>query len=101
MSEFFIYTPLLTQERGKGVSYDIDMYFVYMLLCEDGSYYTGITNNLEKRFKNHVSGKGARYTKIHKPVKIIYQQEFATKSEALKREWKLKKLTRIQKEELI
>lgn len=77
------------------------MWFVYILLCQDGSYYIGITNNLEKRFNDHVSGKGASYTRSHKPVKIVYKEKFLTKSDALKREWQLKKLTRLQKESLV
>ena len=65
-------------------------YFIYILLCSDGSFYTGSTNNVEKRFKDHTEGHGARYTKSHKPVKIIYKEEFVTKSDALKREAAIK-----------
>ena len=68
------------------------MYFVYILLCADGSLYTGSTNNIEKRFEAHKNGKGAAYTKSHKPIKIIYSQNFQTKGEALKREAEIKKL---------
>lgn len=77
------------------------MWFVYILLCNDGSYYIGSTNNLEKRFKDHVDGNGGRYTRSHKPLRIVYKEELATKSEALKREAQLKKLTRVKKEALI
>jgi len=76
------------------------MYYVYILLCRDGSYYTGSTNDVEKRFKDHLKGRGARYTKSHKPVKIIYEEKFNTKSEALKRETEIKKLSRNKKEAL-
>jgi len=76
------------------------MYFIYILLCADGSLYTGSTNNVKKRFKDHVSGKGARYTKSHKPIKIIYTEEFTTKSEALKREAAIKKMGRHEKQVL-
>lgn len=76
-------------------------YFVYMLLCQDNSYYTGSTNNIEKRFKDHLEGRGARYTKSHKPIKIIYKEEFATKSQALKRESEIKSWPRKKKENLI
>ena len=61
-------------------------WFVYVLLCENGSLYRGYTNDLEKRFAAHISGKGAKYTRMHKPVKIIYSEEFETKEEAMKRE---------------
>lgn len=77
------------------------MYYVYILSCKDGSYYTGSTNNVEKRFKDHLAGKGARYTKSHKPEKIIYREEFSTKSEALKREIEIKKWPRQMKEKLV
>ena len=72
-----------------------------MLLCQDDSYYTGSSNNIEKRFKDHISGKGARYTKSHKPIKIVYKEKFATKSEALKREAEIKSWSRKKKENLI
>lgn len=76
-------------------------YFVYMLLCADGSFYTGSTYNIGKRFAKHVSGKGASYTRSHKPVKVVYSEELPDKSSALKREAQLKKLTHIQKLSLI
>lgn len=66
------------------------MWFVYVLLCRDGSLYTGISDNPEKRLADHINGKGGRYTRSHKPRKIIYQEKFLTKSEALKREFEIK-----------
>jgi putative endonuclease len=77
------------------------MYYVYILRCEGGSFYTGSTNDVEKRFKDHLSGKGAKYTKSHKPEKLIYQENFKTKSQALKREIEIKSLSRRDKEVLI
>jgi len=78
------------------------MYFVYILLCsKGGSFYTGSTNDVEKRFNDHVNGRGAKYTKSHKPVKIIYTEEFETKSEALKREAEIKRLSKTLKTALI
>lgn len=73
------------------------MWFVYVLLCEDNSLYTGSTNNLEKRFLDHKNGKGGKYTRSHKPLKLIYKEEFATKSEALKREIEIKSWNRRKK----
>lgn len=73
------------------------MWFVYILLCEDNSLYTGISNNLEKRFLDHKNGKGGRYTRSHKPLKLIYSEELLTKSEALKRERQLKGWSREKK----
>ena len=77
------------------------MYYIYILRCRDGSFYTGSTNDVEKRFKDHLEGHGARYTKSHKPEKIIYREKFTTKSEALKREAEIKKMPRKKKEFLI
>jgi putative endonuclease len=73
------------------------MYFVYILECIDGSYYTGSTNDIVKRFKNHIDGKGGRYTRSHKPIKVIYKENFKTKSDALKREIQIKKFTKKEK----
>ncbi len=77
------------------------MWFVYILKCVDGSLYTGSTNNIEKRFKDHLSGKGARYTKSHKPDSVVYQESFSSKSLALKREAEIKKLPKSQKVNLV
>lgn len=73
------------------------MWFVYILLCKDGSLYTGVSNNLEKRFLDHKNGKGGHYTKSHKPVKLIYQEQSPTQSEALKRERQIKGWNREKK----
>jgi putative endonuclease len=73
------------------------MWHVYILLCSDKSLYTGATNNLEKRFLSHQNGKGAAYTRSHKPLKIVYSEEFGTKSEALKREIEIKSWSREKK----
>jgi len=66
------------------------MYCVYVLLCADMSLYTGITNNLERRFEEHKNKKGGRYTRSHIAKKIIYIEEQMTKSAALKREKQIK-----------
>ena len=73
------------------------MWYVYILLCGDNSFYTGITNNLKKRFSDHKSGRGGRYTRSHKPIKIIHQEQFLTKSAALKREIEIKSWKRERK----
>ena len=73
------------------------MWFVYIILCEDRSFYTGITNNLEKRLAEHKSGKGGRYTRSHKPLKIIYSEQLLTQSEALKREIEIKSWSKKEK----
>ncbi len=73
------------------------MWSVYVLLCEDGSFYTGITNNLSKRFEAHQQGLGAKYTRSHKPVKIVFEEPYDSRSEALKREYQIKLWSREEK----
>lgn len=75
-------------------------YFVYVVLCEGGGYYTGHAKNVEKRVKQHVKGNGARYTKMHKPKKVVYVEECATKRAAMKRERQIKRLRRDEKRKL-
>ena len=77
------------------------MWFVYILLCKDNSYYTGISNNVKKRFKDHKNGMGGAYTRSHKPIKLIYQETCIDKSSALKREAQIKKWSKTKKEGLI
>lgn len=76
-------------------------WFIYILQCADKSLYTGITNDLEKRLVAHNDGKGAKYTKVRLPVKIVYQKKVKTRSEALIEEAVMKKLTRQEKLNLI
>lgn len=73
------------------------MWCIYILFCSDNSLYTGSTNNLEKRFLVHLSGKGGRYTKSHKPLRVVYSEKFETKSEALRREIEIKGWSRQMK----
>ena len=77
------------------------MYFVYLIQCEDGSIYTGITTNLERRFKEHKNKAGGHYTRAHKVEKILCAEKYPTRSEALKREAQIKKLRRKEKLKLI
>ena len=74
---------------------------VYMLLCDDNTIYTGITNDLKKRFENHISGKGAKYLRGRKPLEIVYTENFKNRSMATIREIEIKKLNRREKEILI
>lgn len=68
---------------------------------ENDSLYCGYTDDVEKRFQAHIEGRGAKYTKAHKPVKIVYKKEFDTKSEAMKEEYRIKHLPRKEKIALI
>ncbi len=77
------------------------MNYTYIVKCADGTYYTGWTNQLEKRLKAHNEGKGAKYTKNRGPVELVYYEAFETKQEAMSREWQIKQLSRTQKKALI
>ena len=74
---------------------------VYILECSDGSFYTGISNNVEARINTHNASKGAKYTKSRLPVTLVFQENTFNKSESLRREIEIKKLTRKKKRELI
>ncbi|MEG1158553.1 MAG: MmcQ/YjbR family DNA-binding protein [Christensenellaceae bacterium] len=79
----------------------IQPHYVYILLCRDGSLYTGWTTDLQHRLHAHQEGKGAKYTKSRLPVKLVYHETFEDKSSALKREYQIKQLTKAQKHALI
>jgi predicted GIY-YIG superfamily endonuclease len=76
-------------------------YYVYILRCKDGSYYTGHAKDVEKRFEMHKKGRGARYTRMHEPEKLVYLEEFESRSKAMKRERRIKTLSHNKKQQLI
>jgi putative endonuclease len=79
-----------------------DIWYVYMVRCSDGTLYTGITNNLEKRIEAHNSEKdGARYTRSRRPVKLVYAEQAGSRSAAAKLEYQLKKLPLSKKKEFV
>lgn len=75
--------------------------YTYILICADGTLYTGWTNDLEKRLAAHNSGKGGKYTRARLPVRLVYYEEFERKVDAQSREWHIKQLSREKKLELI
>ena len=78
------------------------MHYCYILECADGTYYTGYTTDLEKRLKAHNEGNnGAKYTRSRRPCRLVFSEGFETKTEALSREWHVKRLSRLEKEKLI
>lgn len=79
----------------------MDKHFVYIVKCKDQSLYTGYARDVETRVQLHNQGKGAKYTKARRPVVLVYQEMYETKSEALKREYQIKQLTRNEKLTLI
>ena len=80
----------------------MNMYYVYILECGDGSFYTGITNDLESRILPHngVRGVGAKYTRSRRPVTLFYSEVLATKGDALRREHEIKRMERREKQAL-
>ena len=77
------------------------MNYTYILQCADHSYYTGWTNDLEKRLAAHNAGTASKYTRSRRPIKLVYSCQSETKEDAMRKEWKIKQLTRKQKTALI
>jgi len=76
------------------------VFYVYILKCLDGSFYTGYTKDVEERTRQHQNGTGSRYTRIHKPESVVYTELFDSRSKAMKREREIKKLSHQQKLDL-
>ena len=74
---------------------------VYILRCADGTLYTGIAPDVEKRLQKHNEGKGAKYTRGRTPVELVYREEHPNRAEASKREYQIKQLSRAEKLDLI
>ncbi len=85
---------------NKEINHQEQTAYTYMVRCQEGSLYTGWTNNLEKRVKSHNEGKGAKYTRNRRPVELVYAEVHETKQEAMSREAKIKRFTKKEKEEL-
>ena len=77
------------------------MWYLYILRCKDGSLYTGITTDVEKRLEAHRAGKGAKYTRGRGPLELVYREECGDHSDALRREAEIKRLPREEKLKLI
>ena len=78
-----------------------DPWFLYILCCQDGTYYTGVTKDLERRLKMHNDGRASRYTRARRPVTLIYQEDCRGRAQALMRECAVKALSRKQKDQLV
>ena len=76
-------------------------WYLYILRCGDGTLYTGITNDVEKRLEAHRNGKGAKYTRGRGPLELVYRESCGSHSEALKREHQVKRLSRQEKQQMI
>ena len=76
-------------------------WYVYMLRCDDGTLYTGITNDLDRRVSAHQEGTGSKYTRSRRPVRLVLREAASSRGAALRREAEIRRLTRSQKLELI
>lgn len=76
-------------------------WFTYILRCEDGSLYTGATNHVIRRWHQHADGTGAKYTRSRRPRELVYVEAFENRSAACKREYRIKQMTKAEKEELV
>lgn len=85
------------------VAADLKQWFVYILRCADDSLYTGVTLDLDKRLNQHngIDKNGAKYTQARRPVQLVYQERSISRSDACKREYAIKSLSKQQKEQLI
>lgn len=93
------------REAGAGVAAEpsepSEPWFLYILECGDGSFYTGVTKDLERRLAQHRGGKASRYTRTHLPVKLVYSEVCESRTVALVRECAVKALPREKKERLV
>jgi len=78
-----------------------NQFFCYIVRCTDGTLYTGWTTDPQRRCKQHNLGSGAKYTRMHRPVELVYTEHLSNRSEAMKREFQIKHMKRAQKEKLI
>lgn len=88
------------KHSGAKKSDGLGSYYVYLLLCDDGSYYTGYTKNIASRLERHRKGRGARYTRMRRPKKIVYVEEFKMRRFAIRRERQIKTLNHREKQKL-
>jgi len=105
LASMLVSSPTLIKPRllavVKGLWYDYGMgWFVYLVRCRDGSLYCGATKGLHSRIEKHNMGKGARYTRSRRPVRLAYAERVEDRSSALRREWEIKQMSKRKKEEL-
>jgi putative endonuclease len=93
--------PAHKKAETKKIGSDGKSYYVYLLLCNDGSYYTGYTNNVASRFERHKKGLGARYTRMRTPKRVVYVEQCRTRCIAIRRERQIKRLSHKKKHDLV
>ena len=83
--------------NSGGFRRKVELNYVYILRCADGTLYCGWTTDLEARLATHNSGKGAKYTRSRRPVELVYSEAYEDRHDALSREWHIKRMTREEK----
>src|SRR5208282_3778270 len=91
---------MANKTKNKDAESEKQSYYVYLLLCDDDSYYTGYTKNVASRLERHKKGRGARYTRMRRPKRVVYVEEFRTRNAATKRERQIKMLSHKEKQQL-
>ncbi len=91
----------MQKKEETGVHPSQGQWFLYILECSDGTLYTGITKDLDRRIEQHNAGKASRYTRVRRPVKLVYDEVCSTRAAALVRECKVKEMTRKKKLSLL
>jgi len=89
------------KSKNSSASKKPEPWFVYIIECRDHTLYTGISNNVKRRYANHCAGRGARYTRSHPPLALRYIEKCKDRKTAMKREIAVKRLSRIKKLALI
>ncbi len=89
------------QNNSRSQIPNSNLWYAYIVLCNDRTLYTGIAKDLEKRIESHNAGNGAKYTRSRRPVRLVYLEEFFSRSEAAKREYQLKQMDKAGKQKLI
>ncbi|HKM50170.1 MAG TPA: GIY-YIG nuclease family protein [Candidatus Bathyarchaeia archaeon] len=91
---------MANKTKNKDIESEKQSHYVYLLLCDDDSYYTGYTKNVASRLERHKKGRGARYTRMRRPKRVVYVEEFRTRNAATKRERQIKMLSHKEKQQL-
>ncbi len=102
LSEMSLFDKIEKKYNRENKLKERQMHWVYIVQCSDGTYYTGYTTDLNRRIKEHnESKKGAKYTRVRRPVTLQYFESYGSRQEACRREYEIKQLSRKQKEKLI
>lgn len=91
----------MIEKENEGEAQPDQGWVLYILRCSGNTFYTGVTKDLERRLKMHNNGKASRYTRVRRPVELIYKEDCGSRARALTREYQVKALSRKEKEDLV